>query len=50
MMERYVICRKFGAEVHLTAGAAGGEMVENMFAHLQARLQPHDYVHACMQL
>jgi cysteine synthase A len=34
MMERYIICRKFGAEVHLTAGAPGGPMVENMFSHL----------------
>lgn len=35
MMERYTICRKFGAEVHLTAGAAGAPMAENMFDHLR---------------
>lgn len=34
MMERYIICRKFGAHVHLTAGAPGAPMVENMFSHL----------------
>ncbi|KAL3921379.1 MAG: hypothetical protein SGPRY_004925 [Prymnesium sp.] len=34
MMERYIICRKFGAHVHLTAGAVGGQMVQNMFSHL----------------
>ncbi len=39
MMERYVICRKFGADVHLTAGAAGAPMVENMFTHLRDLLE-----------
>lgn len=39
MMERYIICRKFGAQVHLTAGAAGGSMVLNMFEHLTSLLK-----------
>jgi cysteine synthase A len=30
MMERYIICRKFGADVHLTAAAVGGKAAQNM--------------------
>ena len=44
MMERYIICRKFGAEVHLTAGAVGATMIENCFEHMQNLLKAHpDY-------
>lgn len=39
MIERYMICRKFGAHVHLTAGAAGGQVVQNMFTHLTNLLE-----------
>jgi cysteine synthase len=39
MRERYIICRKFGAHVHLTAGAVGAPMVQNMFAHLTTLLE-----------
>ncbi|KAL1529071.1 hypothetical protein AB1Y20_000047 [Prymnesium parvum] len=39
MLERYIICRKFGAHVHLTAGAVGAPMVQNMFAHLTDLLE-----------
>ena len=34
MAERYLICRKFGAHVHLTAGAPGAPMFDNMNSHL----------------
>ena len=44
MMERYIICRKFGAEVHLTAGAVGATMIENCFEHMHNLLKAHpDY-------
>ena len=44
MLERYIICRKFGAHVHLTAGAIGGPMVQNMFTHLTELLDKNpDY-------
>ena len=45
MMERYIICRKFGADVHLTAGAAGAPMVENMLTYMNSLLDssPGDY-------
>jgi len=39
MLERYIICRKFGAHVHLTAGAIGAPMVQNMFTHLTDLLE-----------
>lgn len=38
MMERYGICRKFGADVHLTAGAVGAPMVRNMETHMASLL------------
>ena len=44
MLERYIICRKFGANVHLTAGAIGAPMVQNMFTHLTDLLEKNpDY-------
>eukprot|EP00959_Pyramimonas_sp_CCMP1952_P060450 1262799-Pyramimonas_sp.AAC.2 len=38
MYERYIICRKFGAEVHLTAGAKG---VPGMLVYLKEMLAKH---------
>mmetsp|Transcript_15729 Transcript_15729/g.26531 ORF Transcript_15729/g.26531 Transcript_15729/m.26531 type:complete len:361 (+) Transcript_15729:161-1243(+) len=38
MYERYIICRKFGAEVHLTAGAKG---VPGMLVYLKDMLEKH---------
>lgn len=37
MYERYMLCRKFGAEVHLTAVVQEkiGEMAENMLSHMR---------------
>jgi cysteine synthase A len=43
MLERYIICRKFGADVHLTAAAVGGTAAENMLGYLEELLaaNPH---------
>eukprot|EP00240_Pyramimonas_obovata_P004282 CAMPEP_0118947184 /NCGR_PEP_ID=MMETSP1169-20130426/45557_1 /TAXON_ID=36882 /ORGANISM="Pyramimonas obovata, Strain CCMP722" /LENGTH=344 /DNA_ID=CAMNT_0006893351 /DNA_START=15 /DNA_END=1046 /DNA_ORIENTATION=+ len=41
MYERYIICRKFGAEVHLTAGAKG---VPGMLTYLRDMLAKHPHM------
>jgi len=39
MYERYLLCRKFGADVHLTAPAIGGQMIQNAFDYMEILLK-----------
>eukprot|EP00965_Chrysotila_dentata_P244705 6206127-Pleurochrysis_carterae.AAC.4 len=43
MKERYLICRKFGAHVHLTAFAPGATAFVNMMDHMSALLAQPDH-------